>query len=325
MSDEATRRTKKAKTTPADDDVTEISPTRPLPTILNLIASKSNLQRSLVTLELEFLCTDSGKVMKIIQEDDLQGYSTTTNSSSDKQDTTKYDGSIYQALYSIFVTGSGGGFHVWFPPSSKETNTSTAPIGNDGNDGAVIYLGSEGERAKVGRTVVEFLQIFTSLAPHFFDAVGDLPGLNTMPDNGDITGATLKDFHLDTVCEKLETFKAQDKEDDDQDYKNAIEAANEILAVIKKPRLTIRQSLEALIAAHLSEPRFAIEADDDDNVDDVQGDDDDDDEEDDQDFDPEEGEQDEQKEDDDDGDQNNDDDQDDDDEPDEEDDEDDEE
>ena len=101
----------------------------------------------------------------------------------------------YAELYTVAVTGSGGAYHLW---------PMGAPGGGAADAWPVVYIGSEGERAKVGRSVTEFLQIACSLAPYHPDAVGRLPGINTLPDNGDIAGATADDFDTAQVAALIE-------------------------------------------------------------------------------------------------------------------------
>mmetsp|Transcript_23044 Transcript_23044/g.48054 ORF Transcript_23044/g.48054 Transcript_23044/m.48054 type:complete len:230 (-) Transcript_23044:151-840(-) len=212
--------------------------TKPLPSPLSVIANNKDLRNALMeALDLELVCStedNDPKIMKLIDPDDLFGY--------DNQHVSPGTGDIsYRELYTICATGTGGAFHIWYP--SK----------NNKDAGFVVYLGSEGERAKVGRSVSEFLQLVCSFAPYFFDVISDLPGINTLPDNCDISGATAQDFNVANTAIKVQNWLSQD--DDTLDIQ---QAATQVLDVIQKPKLTITKALEALISAHLAEPRFAI-------------------------------------------------------------------
>merc|ERR1712228_624160 len=81
--------------------------------------------------------------------------------------------------------GTGSGWHCW------------ALDGVTAADWPVVYLGSEGERAKTGRNTSEFLQIALSLAPHFIDAIDRLPGID--PHGGDISVASEAVFNVSQI------------------------------------------------------------------------------------------------------------------------------
>ena len=155
----------------------------------------------------------------------------------------------YAELYTVAVTGSGGAYHLW---------PMGAPGGGAADAWPVVYIGSEGERAKVGRSVTEFLQIACSLAPYHPDAVGRLPGINTLPDNGDIAGATADDFDTAQVAALIEGWSAGAGNEEPE----ITAAADAVLSALGLPRLGVRAALDILITAHLANPRFAIRSED---------------------------------------------------------------
>jgi hypothetical protein len=157
----------------------------------------------------------SEEKMRLIEEDDLFGY----------RNLPPY------CLYTLARDGSGGGFHLW-------------------ND-AVVFLGSEGERAKVGRSVEEFLQIVCSLGPSFPACLRYLPGMKALPNkNGNILGATCVDFDLEKYAKEEPSL--------DEDIKEVEAAAASMLNALELSKLSRREALQKLIDAHLAEPRFAI-------------------------------------------------------------------
>jgi hypothetical protein len=97
------------------------------------------------------------------------------------------------------------------------------------------------------------------LAPYFPDAVGRLPGINTLPDNGDIAAATAFDYDVEEVAALIERWSAG-AGNDGQDEATA--AADAVLLALGVPRLGVREALGALVAAHLANPRFAIRSED---------------------------------------------------------------
>eukprot|EP00656_Telonema_subtile_P035762 TRINITY_DN39718_c0_g1_i3.p1 TRINITY_DN39718_c0_g1~~TRINITY_DN39718_c0_g1_i3.p1 ORF type:complete len:205 (-),score=46.57 TRINITY_DN39718_c0_g1_i3:53-586(-) len=161
------------------------------------------------------------------------------------RDSFGYDPAYSTQLFSVCTDGTGSGWHCW---------KTSAPV----DEWPVVFLGSEGERAKVGNNSSEFLQIGLSLQPHFVDAIGRLPGLNTLPDNGDIEGATEEDFKLKEVEAMVQRWLLEGEDE----QKALVETASTLLRDLGIPRLTVGQALKKLIEAHLALPRFAIQSPD---------------------------------------------------------------
>mmetsp|Transcript_19997 Transcript_19997/g.29858 ORF Transcript_19997/g.29858 Transcript_19997/m.29858 type:complete len:231 (+) Transcript_19997:161-853(+) len=195
--------------------------------VLTLLADPKLLE-IMRKLDIELACSPSG--VPHIHEDDYFGYSAAPP---------------YDSLYTLATQGGGCVFLLWVCP----------------NDGGmpVVFLGSEGERAKLGGSVSEFLQLALSLAPHFNDVMRELPGINTMPDNGDILGASTADFDVPRLLELLEIWSSGDTPDDEtrQVTAQARTEADVVLDALGLSRLSREDALNALCAAHLNPPRFA--------------------------------------------------------------------
>ena len=157
----------------------------------------------------------------------------------------------YDTLYTLATDGSGGGYHLW--------------AGAGGS--CVVHIGSEGERAKVGRTASQFLQLSLSLQPHWPDCVHRLPGINTLPGNGDIVGATAADFDADALLALIAVWTSHDPEE----VAEARAKADTVLAAVGLERLSGAAALAQLCDAHLAAPRFAVRSEDDED-DDADGD-----------------------------------------------------
>ena len=199
------------------------------PILLAQLAAKPELRVAMDwLLDMTVRCTEGS--IDLITEDDLFGYIASEP---------------YQ-LYAVASNGSGGAWHLW---SNMADNLDECPV---------VFLGSEGERAKVGQKLSEFLHISLSLQPHFMDAINQLPGLNALPDNGNIDAATESDFDIRRVLGLLEGWMAQDQDRTAQ----ACAAANSILVALQLERLPARDALARLVTAHLARPRFAIQASD---------------------------------------------------------------
>ena len=93
------------------------------------------------------------------------------------------------------------------------------------------------------------------------DAVGRLPGINTLPDNGDIAAASVADYNVEQVAELFQMWSARAGEEQQE----ATVAADAVLSAVGLPRLGVREALEALVAAHLAHPRFAVRSEDSDD------------------------------------------------------------
>mmetsp|Transcript_27970 Transcript_27970/g.31976 ORF Transcript_27970/g.31976 Transcript_27970/m.31976 type:complete len:253 (+) Transcript_27970:80-838(+) len=193
------------------------------PPVFVTICSSDELKVAMKSLDIEVICT--AEKVDLISEYDLFGYESK---------------GIYEKIYSLCQEGSGSAFHLW-----------------EDNHG-VVFLGSEGERAKVSQTCEDFLQIACSLAPHFMDAISSLPALNTLPDNGDISAAKEEDFEMEKLVENIDQWLKDDPKPE------LCEAADQILSAINLPRLNIQQALKKMIDAHLKEPRFSMFPEDDD-------------------------------------------------------------
>lgn len=198
------------------------------PILLNRIVTTPALVDALHTLDLEVVCDE--QTLNPTDLDDLFGY--------------RAEGP-YVGIYAVTRDGTGGGNHLW------RVDDATEP-----DKWPVVHLGSEGERAKVGRNLAEFLQVACSLAPHFPDVVGRLPGLNTLPDNGDIEGASAADFNRDRILEHVGMWLAMGHEE----IQEAITAADLVLDSLNLQRLELAVAVDTLLAAHLQNPRFAIQS-----------------------------------------------------------------
>lgn len=196
------------------------------PTVFAKVVSDSELWAHMQTVDLEVVC--SADAMQPIDADDLFNYAAI---------------GPYASLHTVVTGGCGSGFHCWGDPS----HVDILPV---------VMLGSEGERAKVGRTPAEFIEIALSLVPFFRDAVCNLPGLNTLPDNGDIEGAS--GGGVDWTRVRL--FFEQEA---DEDRVAQVAAADSILAALGLRRRTVDEALSMLLVAHLDRPRFAIISEDD--------------------------------------------------------------
>ena len=198
------------------------------PTILATLARSPELRRGMEDLDLEVCCEPA--FMTPIDQEDLFGY----------------DPSYTSVLYTICSDGTGSAWHCW------------AQDGTPVDDWPVVLLGSEGERAKTGRSAAEFLQISLSLVPFYRDAVGRLPGLNTLTDNGDVAAASESDFNLGTLQTQIDGWKASMEEEEDGLHAKA----SMLLGALSLERLSTAAALQKLIDAHLALPRFTIKAED---------------------------------------------------------------
>ena len=221
--------------------------TTPTPAVLAQLAAAGLTAALDDVADLSLAC--NAETCTLIDEEDLFGYAAQPP---------------YHTLYTIATDASGGAYHIWLGSGSE----------------AVVYLGSEGERAKVGSSASQFLQLALSLAPHWEGAVSMLPARNTLPDNGDIDGATLADFDRDGALRLIATWSGQGPspfpegspmaakwpETAAESAAAAVEAqakADVVLATLGLPRLSVEDALTQLAEAHLALPRFAIRSEDD--------------------------------------------------------------
>ncbi len=193
----------------------------------DVIAANAALKEAMSDLDLELVC--SVEVCPLTS--DYMGYS---------------NQAPYNTLYTLLHGCSGHAFHLW--PATGGAGPS------------VVLIGSEGERAKVGISPIQFLQIALSLAPHYMDAIGSLPALNTLPNEWDIDGATKADFKLDELQARLHVWSQDERMK--ADIQAARQHADAVLTAVGLERLSVSDALSQLIDTHLSQPRFAIQSED---------------------------------------------------------------
>mmetsp|Transcript_20963 Transcript_20963/g.51502 ORF Transcript_20963/g.51502 Transcript_20963/m.51502 type:complete len:212 (-) Transcript_20963:93-728(-) len=207
----------------------EESKSIPTPACLKKLLEHESSKQAMFDLGIELVCT-SDKV-SLISEDDYFGYES---------------GGDYADLYNFCWDGSGGGFHIW----------NFATMGNH----PVVFLGSEGERAKLGASVEDFLQVACSLQPCIMDVISRLPLAGGIQDETDMNKAVAADMNMDETIQFVQRNQTQSNEDSED---SQLEAAKLILSTIGRPVLSIQEALAKVLAAHLSEPRFNPQPEDD--------------------------------------------------------------
>ena len=194
-----------------------------LPAPFGVLTASAELREAMSALDLELGCTKAG--CPRIHEDDYFGYSSAPP---------------YDSLFTLVRDGTGGAYHMWL----------------GGGHAPVVYIGSEGERAKIGTTASQFLQIVLSLAPNHSDVIGMLPGLGTLPDNGDIEAAKETDFDLKDAINRMTEWSR------DEDAIADKQKADAILAAAGLARLSVEDAIRQLLSSHLAAPRFAVQSED---------------------------------------------------------------
>ncbi|CAE7251568.1 unnamed protein product [Symbiodinium natans] len=199
-----------------------------LPPPFGVLAASDELKDAMQSLDLELVCTAGG--CPRIDEDDYFGYSSEPP---------------YDTLYTLVRDGTGGSYHVWVGGGPGEA--AEAPV---------VYIGSEGERAKIGTTAKQFLQTVLSLAPHHSGIIGMLPAINTLPDNGDIEAATEADFDFPKAISAVMAWSR------DEDAGPSQRKADAVLAAAGIARLSVEDAMKELLSSHLATPRFAVQSED---------------------------------------------------------------
>ncbi|CAJ1947681.1 unnamed protein product [Cylindrotheca closterium] len=194
----------------------------PTPACLKKLLENEAAKQAMFDLGVELVCNTSDKVY-VISQDDYFGYES---------------GGTYAELYNFCWEGSGGGFHIW------NLGTGNHPV---------VFLGSEGERAKLGATVEDFLQVVCSLQPCIMDVIFGLPLAGGIEDETDMNKALATDMDVKETIRFVERTQRQSNEDNED---SQLEAAKIVLGTIGRPFLSIREAMEKVVTAHLSEPRF---------------------------------------------------------------------
>ncbi|KAL3929383.1 MAG: hypothetical protein SGBAC_012238 [Bacillariaceae sp.] len=205
----------------------EESKSIPTPTCLKKLVSNDAGKQALFDLGIELVCTPDK--VPFISEDDYFGYES---------------GGEYAELYNFCWDGSGGGFHIW--------NLATV--------NPVVFIGSEGERAKLGASVEDFLQVTCSLQPCIMDVISSLPLAGGIDDETDMNKATAAEMRMAEMIQSVERNQNESNEDSEG---SQLEAARLVLDTIVRPVLSIPEALEKVLAAHLSKPRFNPQPEDD--------------------------------------------------------------
>eukprot|EP00040_Diaphanoeca_grandis_P000254 m.14866 g.14866 ORF g.14866 m.14866 type:complete len:334 (+) comp10322_c0_seq1:281-1282(+) len=203
------------------------------PTIFQKIATKDTLVRAMQLMDLEVKC--DALSMPVIQSGDFHEYDSTQH--------------VYKWLYGLMQDGGSvgerhGNFYSW-----HDSNCSSEL------DNPVVYLGPKGEKAKVGRTTQEFLQVALSLYPYFMNAIGFLPAVK-LKEN--VLRADESDFRLAQRTITIKGYLEQDRARDLKGLRETTTTADNVLEELELTRLSIHDALETLVEAHLAHPRFAI-------------------------------------------------------------------
>ena len=86
--------------------------------------------------------------------------------------------------------------------------------------------------------------------------IGALPGINTLPDNGNIEDASEADFDYEKSMSLMTAWSCN------EDALPAQQKADAVLAAAGLARLSVEDALRQLVSSHLAAPRFAVQSED---------------------------------------------------------------